>query len=480
MLAGILNRYARDERGNFAMVFACSTTVMLGVAGAAMDMRMASNAQSTAQQMSDALALNAAVYVSNKAVVPDGKSDQGLPPGRHSAASLDLDFPGMVEGGADNVIVNVQYDDPRKQVTVSITGNTETTLSRVLGKERIPFEGSATVSYMDIKNATPASIALVLDNSGSMGWDDKLALNVRTEQYDQKYWDCDNNGNNCQIKTRKATRYIGNHPPGAKSRIDGLRTSVNEFSNELKTRISPTETDRRIIRMGMLPYSTETIVDNTVSMDFGYLSTGQVGKMRPGGSTNSHPPMQTALEWMKTEDKAHKDEANRTDNDKTDPLKFVVLMSDGENTVGSWRWRSDSSANTYYDIRSWNVYTIADTMIFKDEYNKADYPNHVPGHLRRRTDELTLDSCKTMRDKHDVEIFTIAFALKEGHYNMRNPNNDATYYLSDWKVNNATNMLAGCASSSEHFLEADNVEELEAAFSQIQNAIAEEIIRIEK
>ena len=441
----LTDRFIRNEDGNFAAMFALTSTVIVGVIGASMDYSIATSTEKKAQNIADTVALAGAIYVMNNDEVPTNETEANLAPGKHTAASLGYDFGDFAMGGNGNVDINIDYDDSDKVVTVRVTGASETTFSRVLGHEKIKFTSEAQVSYMDIEDAHPASIALVLDNSGSMAWDDKIA------------------------------RSDGTSPPGARERIHGLKSSVKSFRRDINKRLGPQKSKNyRTLRMGMLPYSTDTISDAVVEMKWGYIKNGDVNAMAAAGSTNSNPPMATALEWMEDEDNEHEKEAKRKDKPEKDPLKFVILMSDGENTVGGWEFYPNDEAPAY-----WKLDNDRWRGVWAYAYNPTYHIGYERGDLRRDTDRLTLQSCKKLKEDENTEIFTIGYALEEGHYNMRDPNDkDRTYYVNAWTRANAWNLLQTCSSSDKHFIWAENAEELEAAFDRIQNSIVEELIRI--
>ena len=441
-----MRRFAKDERGNFALTFAVGTTVVIGIIGASMDFSLASTATKRSQQIADAVALNGAVFIRNNGYTPTSLEEGGVPAGRHTAADLNYKYGDFVRNGAGGVNVDVVYDDKAKEVRVAVSGQTDTTFTRVLGHDTVDFSTTATVSYMNIEDAHPASIALVLDNSGSMAWDDRIANSD------------------------------GTSPAGARERIHGLKKSVKTFRRDLNKRLGPQKAkDHRVLRMGMLPYSSDTIHKGVVPMRWGYVKNSEVNAMSASGSTNSNPPMATALEWMKKEDKAHADEAKRkAEPDAREPLKFVILMSDGENTVGGWEFYPNDKAPVY-----WKVGPNGWSGVWAWAYNPTTHVGYERGDLRRDTDRLTLESCKALKEEENVEIFTIGYALQEGAYNMRIPSEKKkTYYVNAWTRANAWNLLQTCSSSDKHFIWAKNADELEAAFNRIQNSIVEELIRI--
>ena len=438
----LFRRFKKNEDGNMAVTFAVSAVAIIGATSATMDYSVLSNAKSRSQAIADQTALAAAIFVKNNDRPPASLAE-GVTRGSHSARNLGYEFKGWVDGGANNVNINVVYDDNAKEARVTVSGQTVPTFAQVLGKRSLTFSSESVVSYLDIDEKHPASIALVLDNSGSMGWDDKFA-----------------NPN-------------GTSPIGAEPRIDGLEFSVKKFNTDLSDRLGVEDSDGlRTIRMGMLPYSSNIVTSNKVEMDFGYITDQEVERMVPSGNTNSNPPMTKAQEWMDGENSEHRDEAVRVGEAYREPLKFVIFMSDGQNTLGAYEFLADDTAPVYWRQNSNGSWS----GIYAHSYNNQF--GYIRGHLRRDTDRLTIETCNTLKSQ-GTEIFTIGYALEVGYYNANNPwNKYSQAYVNLWNQTNAYNLLQSCASKEENFVRAGDNDELEAAFDTIQNAIVKELIRI--
>ena len=438
----LLRRFKKNEDGNMAVTFALSAVAVIGTMGAAMDYSVLSNAAARGQAIADQTALSAAIFVKNNDR-PPANFEEGVTQGEHSAHALGYEFKGWVDGGSNNVEVNVVYDDNAKEARVTVSGQTVPTFIQLLGQQSLKFSSEAVVSYLDIDEKHPASIALVLDNSGSMGWDDKFA-----------------NPN-------------GTSPLDAHPRIDGLEFSVKKFNADLSDRLGTEDIDGlRTIRMGMLPYSSNIVTENKVEMNFGYIDDEDVEDMFPDGNTNSNPPMAEAKIWMDGENQEHRDEADRVGEAYREPLKFIIFMSDGQNTLGAWEFEPNDTAPVYWKQNnngSWSG-------IWAHSYNNQF--GYTRGHLRRQTDSLTIETCQNLKAL-GTEIFTIGYALEVGNYNANNPwNQFQTAHVNLWNQTNAYNLLQSCATKEENFVRAGDNEELEAAFDTIQNAIVKELIRI--
>ena len=434
-----------------AMIFALSSTMLVVMLGSAMDYSTLSSAYKQSQNVADTTALNAAIFVKNNDRLPKN-SDEGFVHGHtYSAAEIGEDFRGWVEGGAENVHVTVHYDDNAKEARVTVTGATVPSFMQVTGKDRLPFSAESVVSYLEVDEKFPASIALILDNSGSMAWDDKFALNPY-KAYDS---------------ASRRNRWFGDDPGNSPSRMAGLRTSVSTFTSELKSRLGSEDSGgRKTIRMGMLPYNDAIITTGERPMTWGYIQDGWLNAMRASGATNSNPPMNRAKDWMEDEQLFHDNEATLHGEDQKDALKFVIFMTDGQNTAGNYEVVPGDTGYWYGQIGG------------RWYYSRSPRSGFTEGTLELDTDRVTIQSCQQMKND-DVQIFTIGYALETGVYNANSAfNDDYAEEVTEGMRSTAYSLLQSCASKPENFIKASDGESLEAAFDAIQNAIVEELIRI--
>ena len=268
----------------------------------------------------------------------------------------------------------------------------------------------------------------------------------------------------------------GTSPANAQPRITGLENTVETFMLDLNARLgAQVSSSRRVLRTGMLPYNHEVIADGTVPMQWGRIPSSDITDMEASGATNSSPPMAEAWDWLRDEDLPHQNEAARMNEPAEDPLKFVIFMTDGQNTTGTYNFVADDTTNRWYAYKTLfghgPVWWVSQGGPYDSDFQQ--------GYLYLASDEETLEACQEMNDE-GVKIFAIGYALQPGHYNENNPdNNTATREVTVGMQATAHGLLSGCATdASTMFIEADNVEQLEAAFAEIQNAIVEELIRI--
>jgi len=447
----LLRRYRQEEDGNMSLLFAACAVTVIGVMGAAMDFSTLSNAKSRSQSIADAVALNAAVFVKHHERTPENNIE-GIMHGVHSAYDLGYDFKGFVDGGAQNVSVDVEYDNVAREVRVSVSGNTVPTFIQLLGEQDLSFSAQSTAKFQELQAYDPASIVMVLDNSGSMAWADKaLIYDDLTDSWDD--------------------------PENVVPRIDALKTHANGFMTKLKTLAGDQSADEdKRLRTGMMAYNTNTITALTVPMHWDTITSSKINSMGANGGTNSAPPLDTARIWLGQEDAKHALKHN------DEPLKFLIFMTDGVNTSGGSTWVEEAGTGQWYGERcrwrrkkqrcSWYNDTV------ESEFMPTEGRSWTEGKWESTANISSVADCTTMKNQ-GVKIFSIGFALAEGWYDTYDYYETTNMkYISTETRNKAYAFLSECASDPSTFLTAENAEELEGAFDTIGKNIAKSIIRL--
>ena len=332
----ILQRWKRDESGTAALSWALSLTVIIGAMGAAMDFAMLSSADGRAQTIADTTALAAAIYVKNNEVVPTDRN-KGLV-GKYKAAELGYTFKNSVIKTGDKApTVNVTYDNVAREATVIVEGYTRPSLVQILGFEDLKFSAGTVVKYYEKDIQDPASIVMVLDNSGSMHFDD--------------------------LPVDPVTKVV---PPEASQRMAGLKSAAKSFMSIMETAVGPQPQDGSVdlvLRTGMMAFDSAIV--RTTPMDWGYIADGEFDAMQPLLATNSAPPLTVAKNWLNvTEPPIH--EANLPG--KT-PLKYIILMTDGKNTVGEDEWVARTGTKNW---RRWVTGRTTPTGLGEDGLESYD------------------------------------------------------------------------------------------------------------
>ena len=470
-LSRLTSRFSKDEDGNIALLFAFCLTMITAVIGASVDYRMLATAEARSQQIGDSIALSAAVYVRNQNGVPGDLEDGGIPEGRHTAAELGYEYSPFVWGGDEGVNIDVTYDDDNRQAIVDVSGVMDLTFSKVLLKESgFKFNTRSVVSYEDVQINDAASIVLVLDNSGSMNWDDRPHT--------------------------PGPNGTTNPPQDAVKRIDALKDNVVDFMAYLEPLVGDQSDDKdKLVRTGMLAYNSATITSRTQELDWRFLDENtHIEPMVALGGTNSAPPMDKAREWMlepkngKTEDQVHLEKNGKT------PLKFVIFMTDGVNDGDpQWYpepktnfWRSRTCKWTYYGCSwSWRYETSGVQPASGWQWKGTHWEYHYTweeGRLQKPNDRATLADCDALK-RGGVTVYTIGFALEpgtyewNGWYNLDGQGAKNRGPQSEEAAESTYGFLQNCASEQSFFVAA-NADELTRAFDTIGQDIVQQTIRI--
>lgn len=524
----ILKRFKRDESGTAALSWALSLTAIIGAMGAAMDFAMLSSADARSQTIADTTALSAAIYMKNFEQIPQDR-EKGLI-GEYTADELGYDYRNWVIDGAEGVSVNVSYDNVKREATATVVGYTRPALVQILGFSNLKFKAETVVRYYEKEPLEPASIVLVMDNSGSMEFNDKPI-----DGY-------------------------GNTPTDAQRRMDGLQSSALNFMTLLDDHVGPQIEDGespRVLRTGLLAFDGAIISSRTVPMDWGTIPESAITSMTPLESTNSTPPLTTANTWLNINEPA----IHAIENPSKTPLKYIIMMTDGKNAGpmewvardGTQTWRAEITTTTtttetrdvnenyttrevvsafvpggecaweggynyqqYWYYGSWGswisyntssrvVCDVERTRTVQEEYDVTStttelvyrYGEDEPletgdweeGEFDVSTNITSRAECDALHAS-GVEVFTIGFALVPGQFETNNwadrdggytpypSNEEYTYQESVDSTNLAKSMLQYCASQDSNFITADDTASLEKAFERIGNDIVKEIIRI--
>ena len=458
---GVWSRFKEDTHGNFAVVWAIGLTTTMLAVGAGIDLTTASRVSTTAQAAADQVALTSAVFYSQHQRLPEN-SEEGFVDGQlYRGDDAGYTFPNSVSGGSKRVKIRANYDEENGEVVVEVSGKVRTSFMGLFNARlrTLPFKNVSTANFKEIALKNPASITLVLDNSGSMSWDDKPA---------ECEWEWD----------RSRWRWVEKceAPNDAEPRIDGLKDSVENFMDLLDGYVGPQNvTGKRVLRTGMIPYDDQIINSREVNMDWGLISNSEIDKMVPSGATNSAPPIAKAWEWLNDENDEHEAE-----NGEDNPLRYMIFMTDGQNSApkqwfkkdGTEYWRgvdcSRGGRYCYYTYRS-----------SPTRPNIEDHYNWEEGERISSSDRDSKNSCAAMKAQ-GVRVFTIGFALEPGTYKTNYPSS----WNRDWQkigrdtTDAAYSMLADCASSPDDFVAAEDAETLDDAFSMIGETIVQDVIRL--
>lgn len=378
----LIAQFAKDTAGATLTIWALALSSVLITAGAAYDINIANAADVKAQNIADNAALRAAIYMNSNSQTPQSDSDGFVGDKEYSlqTAGYSLAPYTAVENGTEQAFITVKYNTADQTVTATVTGKTRPAFVSLFGVAAINFSADSVVTYSpeDLNNSL--SVAVVLDTSGSMYYYDETGT----------------------------------------KREDAMEQAVIELMNDLDAIVSGQETNGRILRTGMLPYYSQIWWSRVENMGWGTIAASDINALYEGGGTNSASPMEKAVEWMAAENAYHEAETGRTD-----PKKYVILMTDGVNNY------------TSYDSR-------------------------------------TITACDQMKAA-GTEIYTIGYALTSQTYSSPNGN---TYTPTSAEITRANTLLSGCASSPDHFKKTSSTTNIDEIFENIGAAIVAEALRI--
>lgn len=153
-----LSRFRTRTDGNVAVIFAISLMPVFGVAGAAVDYTRASLEQARIQSALDAASL---------AVARDSRQ---LPMTAMQEAAIRA-FAGNYQPRADTAMGPIAVVKDGNTIRLTVEAAVQTSVAAAIGFDRIPLRVVSQTSW----NEPRIEIALVLDNTGSMGWSGKMA-----------------------------------------------------------------------------------------------------------------------------------------------------------------------------------------------------------------------------------------------------------------------------------------------------------------
>ncbi len=346
-ITALLNRAAhcaRDTGGNVAMLFGLTVVPLLLAIGIAVDYNQAAAVQQKLNGTVDAIALASA----------RAHDDENL---RQTIGQkfLDGNMGDYLNGLTVQDLV-VEFDDETKTVSVRVTAKVPTHLMSIAGIEEQTVSSRSKVSY-EGHVSEPVSLAMVLDVSGSMGWNNKIGT---------------------------------------------LRSAATTLLDKLDV----ADPDAQYVRTGLVTYSNS--IQQTENMDWGIDDTRPIVQgLTANGGTASTSAVSAASGWLRgnSENAQHAQQPVH-EGEEFELHRFMIFMTDGDNN-------------------------------------------------RRSDDTNTKRKCDQAKDD-GVEVFTVAFeAPRRGR-----------------------ELLEYCATSDDHYFDADNSADFLAAFEEIGDRIESALLLI--
>jgi len=426
----------KDRGGNFGMMAALVSPLLLAAGGVAIDMANMVTTKNQMQDAADAAALAAAsALVSKTAETPEKAKEIALnflgAQATGNAAETPEGADGAGQGAASGATATAQPGDAAAKPSVDIketaVGKSDkaykvtvvnkkliqfNAMTRLLGQESIQLETIAVAeSATETQNAM--SMYLVLDRSGSMAFKTDVKDESRSKCVN---WTSENWGQSNVKET--APCYF--------EKIVALKSAVEKLLKPL----ADADPGKKYVRVGAVSYESKMNAAEPLAWGTTKANT-YVQALQRNGGTDSSGAFAKAVADLKltTENDVHK-----TANGLV-PKKFIVFMTDGENThLNGTALKLAAKPNP------------------EPEYDAKTY---VP--RDSASDTATLTACADAK-KAGIRVFTIAFMAP----------------------NQGKSLLERCASNPSDYKAPEKAEELLAVFGEIGAQTSGKMARLTK
>ena len=323
-----LFQFGSDARANVAVTFAIAALPIFGMVGAAVDYTRVSRVQTQIQSALDSASLAVA------------KDSRNLSDAAMQAAAARA-FAGNFTPPADLSLGAVSAARTGNTIRLQVAGSLQTTIAATMGVSAMPVNVVSQTAW----NEPRIEIALVLDNTGSMGWSGKMAalktaaldlineleatrvstdqvkiavvpfatqVNIGTAYRNESWMRFDGTGVAASLVTTKAA-------------WTGCLTDRDQPADT--TDAAPTSDPTRY--RGVKCATTTLATVQPLATNFS-AARAAINAMQPAGNTNitiglqmGHAVMSSGLPFQQT-------------GSEPDVLRYMILLTDGDNTQNRW------------------------------------------------------------------------------------------------------------------------------------------------
>ena len=302
---GIFKRFNRDEGGQFAIMFALFTIMLLAGVMVAVDFSKLTSTKTKVAAITDAAALAGAQAFD--------RPDRLLVVKEFLKLNGDKSLPVSVM--SEPII---RFDDATQEVSVSIDANVDLPFAKIFGM------GNRDVAYRSVAGypgtMDPLTIAFALDISGSMG----------------------GTTSDGQVK------------------LTALKSASNALFDIIQGKVKNPESIGKHIRTGVSAFNSGLAVDQNMEWGFGQ-TRATIEGLAAGGATNTFSALENAHKQILDDRMVRITEKPDFDLARLD--EFVIFMTDGENTAGDPVFLDDESYESCIAMREdgIEIYAIAFT-----------------------------------------------------------------------------------------------------------------------
>lgn len=303
-----LKSFRLNEGGNFAMFAAVLVPLCFAAGSIAVDFSNAISMKTRLQNAADGAALaTASQLAAKKITVLEAK------------AYAENFFNGLMAGEAANydgfsatpvaTITPIGSGTSLAWTVKVATIGTQmlTPMAKFVGKDKMDIKVSAT-SSSSLETNNPLSMMLVLDRSGSMGWN---ADGTSTPDY------CDDGK-----KKKKKNDYSLCEKP---SKLDALKSAVSNMVTQFEQK----DPKDMFVRLGAVAYNSSVSASQQLELSWSKpdVATLTNSLVASGGTDSSG-----AIDWAYNElEKPKEKNEHQSRSGNKDPAKFIVFMTDGDN-----------------------------------------------------------------------------------------------------------------------------------------------------
>ncbi len=329
-----------DRQGNFAMMTAAALPLLMGVAGAGLELTRVMQVKSDLQNAADGGTLGAAT----EARIAEGaKSNNELAESVKNYLGAQEWATGMTAEQKKDFEKNLSTVVTKSDTSKGSVYNITTTFSysmplnpmlSLIGADAITLRVTST-SQSSYNKGAPISMYLVLDRSGSMSF--------VTDTVDKSKSSCQNytDANWSSYPNLRASSpcYV-NKSTSLKTAVSYLVDTLNKSDPTYKAGSLPEST---LVRTAAVAYNDSSF--SAQNMDWGTKKTNayvQAIPQYPTGGTNANAALTTAYNALKSSNTTEA-LARKTYGDNFFE-RYIVLMTDGEMTGASSSWNSSIDA----------------------------------------------------------------------------------------------------------------------------------------
>ncbi|MBL8571106.1 MAG: VWA domain-containing protein [Phreatobacter sp.] len=338
-MASLLSRFRRETRANVAVIFSLALVPLFAMVGGAVDYSRATKVQARLQAALDAASL---------AVAKDSR--------RLGAADLQAAanraFAGNFTADGDTQLNALRLTKDGNTIRLEIDGRVLTSVSTAVGIDSIPVYVVSQTTW----NEPRIEIALVLDNTGSMGWSGKMealkraardlideleATRVSTDQVKIGIVPFDTQVNiGTAFRDENWLRFDGT---GLSSSVVTTRAAwqgcVTDRDQPADTNDAAPTSDPTRYR-GVKCATGSLAAVQPMTTNFATLRT-TLSAMQPSGNTNLTIGVQTGLAVMSS------GVPFSQTGTQPDILRYMIVLTDGDNTQSRY-----STSSSQIDARS--------------------------------------------------------------------------------------------------------------------------------